>query len=76
MDNQTTELKPCPFCGYRAERKMNRKYRKGYVAGVGCASQMCTAAVSAATLYGGREEAYEYAEKSWNRRAGDGDGQG
>lgn len=75
MHNQN-KLKPCPFCGKPAERKTNRKYRKGYVAEVGCSSQMCTAKVSAATLYGGREEAYGYAENHWNRREGDGDGQG
>jgi hypothetical protein len=75
MSNPTPELKLCPFCGKRGVRKTNKRYRKGYMAEVGCASQFCTAKVSAATLYGGREEAYKYAEDMWNRRVGDGDGQ-
>lgn len=62
------ELKPCPFCGSEAERKTNRKYRKGYAATVGCVSQLCPAKIEQATLNGSRETAYQYAEQVWNKR--------
>ena len=63
-----SQLKHCPFCGGKAELKTNKKYRKGYIAYVGCASQLCGAKVSQATMYGGRDEAYQYAIKFWNKR--------
>ena len=64
-----SELKPCPFCGSPAERKGNRRYRKGYAATVGCTSQRCPAKIEQATLHGTVEDAYIHAENVWNRRA-------
>lgn len=65
------ELKHCPFCGSPAERKTNKKYRKGYVAAVGCTSQLCPAQIQQATLYGVAEDAYKNAAKVWNKRVGE-----
>ncbi|WP_443147083.1 Lar family restriction alleviation protein [Paenibacillus sp. HWE-109] len=64
----TVELKNCPFCGSNAERKTNKRYRKGYLATVGCKSQLCPAKISQATLHGDVEEAYKFAESVWNKR--------
>jgi hypothetical protein len=62
------QLKPCPFCGSKAEFKTNRKYRKGYSAAVGCANQLCPAEIRQATLNGTVEDAYHYASSVWNKR--------
>ena len=62
------ELKPCPFCGSSAERKTNKRYRTGFLATVGCKSQLCPAKISQATLNKDVEEAYKYATHCWNRR--------
>lgn len=67
MDNQN-ELKPCPFCGGKAEHKTYRKYRKGYVAVVGCARQQCPATISQATFIGTPEYAFKLAAATWNDR--------
>lgn len=64
-----TKIKPCPFCGSEAERKGNRRYRKGYSATVGCAAQLCPAKIEQATISGDVETAYQHAENVWNRRA-------
>ena len=65
------ELKPCPFCGSKAERKKNKKYRTGYAAIVGCVNQLCPAQIQQATLFGTIEDAYQNAENMWNRRVND-----
>ena len=62
------ELKACPFCGHQAERKGNRKYKKGYAATVGCMNQLCPAKIEQATICGTVEDAYKHAENVWNRR--------
>lgn len=62
------ELKPCPFCGSKAERKTNRKDRAGFIASVGCVNQLCPAQIQQATLVGTAEDAYQYAEDAWNTR--------
>ena len=66
-------LKSCPFCGNLAERKGYKKYRKGFLATVGCSLHTCPAKISQATLHGIPEDAYKYAEKAWNTRALDKD---
>jgi hypothetical protein len=62
------QLKPCPFCGSKAERKTNKRYRKGYAAIVGCTSQLCPAKIQQATLHGTVEDAYKHAASAWNKR--------
>jgi hypothetical protein len=63
------ELKTCPFCGSKAERKTNRKTRLGgYSAVVGCKNKKCPAQIEQATIYGTVEIAYQYAEEVWNKR--------
>ena len=67
------KLLPCPFCGGEAKRKLIKPYRKikgrgqSYLAIIGCKTVGCTVEVSQAAF--SREEAWEYAEKLWNRRA-------
>lgn len=56
-----SELLNCPFCGGEAERKENKRYRKGYLAVIGCSNQQCPAKISQATLYGTVEDAYIHA---------------
>jgi len=64
----TNKLMTCPFCGREAERKANRRYRKGFIAGVGCVSQRCPAKIEQATMSGTPEQAYKHAENVWNDR--------
>jgi hypothetical protein len=64
------ELKPCPFCGGKAERKRIKPYRKirglqTWLAYVGCIS--CSATTQQASH--DPHKAWEYAERHWNRRA-------
>lgn len=63
------ELKPCPFCGNKAEYKSNKRYRGGIAATVGCSS--CAAKMQQATLKGTVIDAYGHAGRAWNKRVND-----
>ena len=70
------ELKPCPFCGGKAELySMKRDKRKVFgvyhmIAEIRCVGGFCTARVSQAGY--DEQNALENAASMWNRRANDG----
>ena len=74
---ENNELKPCPFCGGKAELySMKRDKRKCFgiyymIAEIRCAGAFgCTARVSQAGC--DEKKAFENAALIWNRRANDG----
>ena len=73
MDN---ELKPCPFCGSKAELySMKRDNRKRFgvyhmIAEIRCGYFGCSARVSQAGC--DEKRAFENAATIWNRRVNDG----
>lgn len=59
-----TELKPCPFCGEKAEITVHKFFSGDYAIWVGCPD--CKTSF---TFIGKKGEMLEQAKSQWNRRA-------